>query len=60
MIKQVEIICLAIRALDADIEHYREITNGNEQLFKSVTSELNAKRDVLCTLYKIETGTEYV
>ena len=63
MITQTEIICLAIRALDAEIEALRtKCAKGGEEgqrIFESVTAESRAKRETLCTLYLIQTGKNY-
>lgn len=63
MITQTEIICLAIRALDAEIEAWRtKCANGGEEgqeVFARVTAETRMKRETLCTLYLIQTGTDY-
>ena len=63
MITQTEIICLAIRALDADIEAWRtKCEKGGEegqQIFDRMTAESRMKRETLRTLYLIQTGTEY-
>ena len=63
MITQTEIICLAIRALDTEIETWRtKCANGGEEgqrIFEKTTSESRMKRETLRTLYLIQTGTEY-
>ena len=63
MITQTEIICLAIRALDTEIETWRtKCANGGEEgqrLFESVTADAQAKRKLLCELYFIQTGSVY-
>ena len=63
VITQTEIICLAIRALDTEIETWRtKCANGGEegqQLFESVTADAQAKRRLLCELYFIQTGSVY-
>ena len=63
MITQTEIICLAIRALDTEIEMWRtKCANGGEegqQIFERMTAEQRMKRETLRTLYLIQTGTEY-
>lgn len=63
MITQTEIICLAIKALDTDIETWRrKCAAGGEEgekIFERMTSEMRMKRETLCTLYLIQTGTEY-
>ena len=63
MITQTEIICLAIRALDAEIERWRtKCANGGEegkQIFDSITADSQTKRKLLCELYFIQTGKTY-
>lgn len=63
MITQTEIICLAIRALDNEIEAWRtKCEKGGEegrQIFERMTSEQRMKRETLKTLYLIQTGKEY-
>jgi hypothetical protein len=63
MITQTEIICLAIRALDAEIEKWRtKCAKGGEEgqrIFENMTAEAHMKRETLCTLYLIQTGTNY-
>ena len=63
MITQTEIICLAIRMLDTDIETWRaKCKNGGEEgkrIFESLSAEPLKKREMLCTLYRIQTGTDY-
>ena len=63
MITQTEIICLAIRTLDSEIEKWRvKCSNGGEEgqrIFESMTAESRAKRETLCTLYLIQTGKNY-
>ena len=63
MITQTEIIFLAIRALDAEIETWRtKCAKGGEEgqrIFERVTAEPRMKRETLRTLYLIQTGTEY-
>ena len=63
MITQTEIICLAIRALDADIETWRakcaKVCTEGQMIFERMTAEARMKRETLCTLYLIQTGKEY-
>ena len=63
MITQPEIICLAIRALDAEIETWRtkcaKCGEEGQRIFESMTAEARMKRETLCTLYLIQTGTNY-
>lgn len=63
-ITHLEIIALAIRAIDGDIEGWRERCNALPadqamQMFDRATAELNGKLKALKTLYRIEAGTEY-
>lgn len=60
MITQTEIICLAIKAIDHDIDKWSDKCKGLEkELFEKCTAELRMKRETLCTLYLIQTGAEY-
>ena len=63
VITQTEIISLAIRALDAEIEKWRiKCEKGGDegqQIFESVTAESRMKRETFCTLYLIQTGKNY-
>ena len=63
MITQTEIICLAIRALDDEIEKWRtKCAAGGEEgakIFESMTAEMRMKKETLCTLYLIQTGKNY-
>ena len=63
MITQTEIICLAIRSLDTEIETWRtKCAEGGEEvqrIFESMTAEAQMKRETLRTLYLIQTGKEY-
>ena len=55
-----EILCLAIRAIDADIGRWRERCEGlPEDVFERSVADLLAKRSALKDLYHVETGTEY-
>lgn len=63
MITQTEIICLAIRALDAEIEVWKtRCKNGGEegrQIFETATKTTRKKLDALKELYLIQTGEAY-
>ena len=63
MITQTEIICLAISALDNDIEHWRvKCEKGGtegQQIFEQMTADMQSKRRILCELYFIQTGKTY-
>ena len=63
MITQTEIICLAIKALDTEIESWRKKCEAGgeegQRIFEKMTSDLRMKRETLRTLYLIQTGTEY-
>lgn len=54
---------MAIRALDAEIETWRtKCAKGGEEgqmIFERMTAEARMKRETLCTLYLIQTGTVY-
>ena len=54
-----EIICLAIRSIDADIETWRDRTDGNFDLFCECTLHLRQKRDALKQMYFNENGVDY-
>ena len=57
-----EILCLAIRCLDADIAVWREKapdTPAGFAMFCAATDEQRAKREQLLKLYEIETGERY-
>lgn len=58
----VEIICLAIKALDADIQGWRDKlpdTPAGFAMFTQATEEPRAKRELLLQMYQVETGTKY-
>ena len=63
MITQTEIICLAIRALDTEIEKWRtKCEKGGEEgqkIYEMMTAEPRMKRETLLTLYLIQTGKNY-
>lgn len=59
MITQTEIIVLAIKQLDAQIENWRVQCKGEENIFRQVTADLQSKRETLYTLYLIQTGENY-
>ena len=60
MITQTEIIARAIRQIDAECEKWRKDCEGlPENMYRQVTAELHSKREDLCTLYLIQTGTDY-
>lgn len=58
-----EIICLAIKALDAEIAEFEgksaEMGDTVQVVIARITKPLYEKRDVLKTLYRIESGVEY-
>lgn len=64
VITYTEILCLAIRSIDAEIGNWRKRLEGlpdeiiRERL-AACTDNLNEKRDALKTMYRIETGTDY-
>ena len=61
-ITHTEILCLAIRCIDADINAWRDKipdTPAGFIMFCKITEESRAKRDHLLKLYEIETGTAY-
>lgn len=64
IITHTEIIALAIRSVEADIDEWRQKFNGNPDVFMTgmfeiATAELREKLDALKTLYRIETGVEF-
>lgn len=62
MITQTEIITLAIKAIDADIEKWRtkcDVSDKGREMFDSIAAPLLSKRETLCTLYRIQTGTDF-
>lgn len=60
-ITHTEIYSLAISAIDARIEEWREKSKNmsDESFFLAATEELRTKRDTLKMLYFIETGVKY-
>lgn len=54
-----EIICLAIRSIDAEIETWRERTADDFDLFCECTLPMRQKRDALKQMYRNETGVDY-
>ena len=63
MITQTEIICLAIKALDTQINEWnKKFADAGDEGIKFVmkmTADMRAKREALKQLYLIQTGTEY-
>lgn len=59
-ITHVEILCLAFRAIDAEIEVWRERCENlpHGTFYKSVAPLLK-KRQALKSMYYVETGTDY-
>ena len=60
-----EILVRAIKSIEADIDDWREKFNGNPDVFMTgmfeiATAELREKLVALKTLYRIETGTDFV
>ena len=65
IITHTEIIALAIRSIEADIEEWHIKCecfpeDQVEAMFTKATAELREKLDALKTLYRIETGTDFV
>ena len=58
-----EIICLAIKAIETEINEYEEKTKGadasTKELIASITKPLYEKSEILKSLYAIESGVEY-
>lgn len=57
-----EIICLAINEISREIDDYEKKCEGKgaeaQELIANITKPLMEKRELLKTLYRIETGTE--
>ena len=65
IITHTEIINRAIQSINAEIDEWRERCKGlsKEQAdtyFEATTKELREKLDALKTLYRIETGKDFV
>ncbi|MBO7423896.1 MAG: hypothetical protein J6T99_11015 [Oscillospiraceae bacterium] len=62
MITQTEIICLAICQLDHQIEDWKKKCHGmaDSTVLNTATAPLKEKRQELRTLYRINTGEEYM
>lgn len=60
VITHVEILCLAIRAIDAEIGVWRKRCEGlPDDAFDRSVAHLLEKRDALKSMYRMETGTDY-
>ena len=64
-ITHTEIISRAIQSINAEIDEWRERCKGlsKEQAdtyFEATTKELREKLDALKTLYRIETGKDFI
>lgn len=60
VITHVEILCLAIRAIDAEIGVRRMRCEGLPgDTFDRSVAHLLEKRDALKSMYRMETGTDY-
>lgn len=65
IITYAEILTRAIRTVEADIEEWHGKCecfpeNQVEAMFTKATAELREKLDALKTMYRIETGTDFV
>lgn len=63
VITNTEILCLALRCLERDIDEMRkrcEGTPGAEVMLQHLIDESAPKLEAIRTLYRIETGTDYV
>ena len=65
IITYTEILVRAINSVEAEIDDWRQKFNGTPDVFMTgmfeiATAELREKLDALKTLYRIETGTEFV
>lgn len=65
IITHTEILALAIRSIEGDIEERQTLCEGlpediRAEMFNKSTVELREKLDALKTLYRIETGAEFV
>lgn len=54
-----EIICLAIRSIDTDIESWRDRFKDDFNSFCEYTLTLQQKLDALKMMYRNETGVDY-
>ena len=62
VITHTEILCLALRCLEHDIDKVREQIKGlpgAEAMLQYTIDEKAPKMEALRTLYRIETGTDY-
>lgn len=59
IITHTEILCYAIRGLEAEISKWKSLCKGNEDFFNEATAELREKLDAVKSLYRIETGIDY-
>lgn len=63
IITHTEIICLAIRCLEQEVEEMRkrcDETPGMEVMLQAYTSDKEPKLEALRMLYRIETGADFV
>ena len=58
-VTHVNLICMAIRCCDYDIETYTELYGGHPEQLELVLKGFRETRETLKQLYRIETGTEY-
>lgn len=62
-ITYMEIICLAIKQLEREIDDFDGKATGDEkqvqEIVANITKPLHEKRELLKTLYRIESGVEY-
>ena len=63
IITHTEILCYAIRNIEAEIEDMRQRCEGKpgaEEFLASTTERLTPKLEALREMYRMETGVEYV
>lgn len=60
IITHAEILCLAIKGIMSEINHWRDICGDSFEYFHKATEIPRGKLEALKTLYKIETGSDYV
>ena len=63
-ITHVEILCLAIRSIDADINDAKNLVSNvpadiKDAWLDTKVGELTKKRDALAAMYRMETGTDF-
>ena len=59
MITQTEILTLAIKAINAELDKWYKLCCGDAKTYNEATTELREKLTLLHDLYKIQTGEEF-